>query len=185
MGDMAPFPPNAAKMISPEPEVEGLLLVVDDSPCSKRAVQYVGKFLGHRRGFQIYLFRLIPPLPPALLEFGGAEDSQLEEKLEAELRRDQENWIASARESAKPALEEAAKVLHKAGVVRNSIHIDFSYPVEIRNAAGTLLEQARAKGCHTLVIGHTAHSWLREITGGDLAEHILRHAHGVSVWLVQ
>jgi nucleotide-binding universal stress UspA family protein len=182
---MAPFPPNAAKMISPEPEVEGLLLVVDDSPCSKRAVQYVGKFLGHRRGFQIYLFRLIPPLPPALLEFGGAEDIQLEEKLEAGLRRDQENWIASTRESAKPTLEKAAKVLHKAGVVRNSIHIDFSYPTEIRNAAGTLLEQARAKSCHTLVIGHTAHSWLREMTGGDLVEQILRHAHGVSVWVVQ
>jgi nucleotide-binding universal stress UspA family protein len=182
---MAPFPPNAAKMISPEPEVEGLLLVVDDSPCSKRAVQYVGKFLAHRRGFQIYLLRLIPPLPPALLEFGGAEDIQLEEKLEAELRRDQENWIASTRESAKPALEKAAKVLHKAGVVRSSIHIDFSYPTEIRNAAGTLLEQARAKSCHTLVIGHTAHSWLREMTGGDLVEQILRHAHGVSVWVVQ
>lgn len=177
--------PDAPKMVSTEREIERLLLVVDESSGSKRAIRYVGKFLGHRRGFQIHLLYLIAPLPPELLEFGGAEDPQREKALQAELLRDQEQWITSAMTSAKPTLDEATKALRKAGIADRNIHREFSPPTEPRDAARTVLEQAKATKCHTVVIGHKAHSWFREIAGGDMAQQLLRHANDISIWVVE
>jgi hypothetical protein len=51
-----------------------LLVVLDDSVASRRAVKYVGKFVGKRRGFRVCLVQVLPPLPPELQEHGGSED---------------------------------------------------------------------------------------------------------------
>jgi nucleotide-binding universal stress UspA family protein len=167
------------------PDIARLLVVVDESPGSKRALEYTGKMLGGRRGFQIRLLQLLPPLPPELLEFGGAENPGKEAVLEKELRQQQKQWIAAAKLSAKPALNEAVKTLRKSGVAARNIQCAYSDPTDSGGTARVVLEQARATGCRTLVLGHHAHSWFREIAGGHLAEHILRHASGISVWVVQ
>ncbi len=57
-----------------------LLLVVDESRSSKRAVTYVARTIGRRRGFQLCLAHLLLPIPPALLEFGGAENPDEERR---------------------------------------------------------------------------------------------------------
>jgi hypothetical protein len=51
-----------------------LLVVLDDSVPSRDAVEYVGKFVVKRRGFRICVIHVLPPLPPELPEYGGAED---------------------------------------------------------------------------------------------------------------
>jgi nucleotide-binding universal stress UspA family protein len=160
-----------------------LLLVIDESPGSKRALEYVAGMIGRRRGFYVCLFYLLPPLPPELLEFGGAEDSRKEQKLEAALRQEQEAWIASTRESAKPAMEEAVQALHRIGL--NQIELAFSGPMESRNAADAVLDQAVANRCPTIVLGHASHSWFQELVGHHLAENLLRHAKGITIWVVQ
>ncbi len=172
-------------MVEAEHELERLLLVMDESASSVKAITYTGKMLGRRRGFEIHLLHLLSPLPPELLEFGGSENPRKEQVLQKELRRDQQQWINSARKSAEPSVEAAAKALQKAGVPSRSIVREFSYPTEPRDAASTILEYAHAHKCHTVVLGHKAHSWFRELAGADLTEHILRHASGVSVWVVQ
>lgn len=50
------------------------LIAIDDSDASRRAVKYVSKFVGRRKGFRICLVHVLRPLPPALLEHGGSED---------------------------------------------------------------------------------------------------------------
>lgn len=164
---------------------ERFLVVVDESPGSKRALDYAGAMIGSRRHFAIILLHLLPPLPPELLEFGGAENPRKEQKLEAELRSDQQAWIRSARNSAKSFLAAAIQQLHKAGVPRGKIHIAFLDPADDRDAATAVLEHARGKRCHTIVIGHASHSWFRELAGGDLAEHLLRRSKGFVLWVVQ
>ncbi|HEU5401591.1 MAG TPA: universal stress protein [Terriglobales bacterium] len=168
-----------------ERKIEHLLLVIDESPASLRAIEYTGDLLRRRQGFQFHLLHLLPPLPPELLEFGGSEDPRKEQALENELRRDQQQWIASARKSAQPSVEHAVGLLRKAGIAHRTILCEFSYPTEPRDAARTVLEHAQARKCHTVIVGHKAHSWFREIASADLAEHILRHASGSTVWVVQ
>ncbi len=172
-------------MVPKMPDIARLLVVVDESPASQRALEYTGKILRRRRGFQIRLLRLLPPLPPELLEFGGAENPGKEAALERELRQQQKQWIVTAKSSARSALDEAVKTLRKAGIAASNIQCAYSDPTEPGDTARVVLEQARAMGCYTVVLGHHAHSWFREIAGGDLTEHVLRHASGVSVWVVQ
>ncbi len=166
-------------------EVERLLLVIDGSPSCVNAVKYTAKMLGHRRGFRIHLFQLLPPLPPELLEFGGSENPRKERQLEAELRHEQQEWIASAQKLANPTLNTSVKLLNRAGISDRNVVREFSYPTEPRYAARTILDQAQADHCGTVILAHKAHSWFRELVGADLAEQILRHAHEISVWIVQ
>ncbi len=172
-------------MAQPERKIEHLLLVIDESPGSLRAVEYTGNLLRRRQGFRIHLLHLLPPLPPELLEFGGAEDPRKEQALENELRRDQQQWIASARKAAEPSVERAVGTLRKARIPSRNVLREFSCPTEPRDAARTVIEHAQTKKCHTVIVGHKAHSWFREVAGADLTEHILRAASGISVWVVQ
>lgn len=161
------------------------LVVVDASAGSKRALEYMSGVIAGRRNFAITVLQLLPPLPPELLEFGGAENSRKEQALEAKLRSDQQSYIRATRKSAQTSLAAAVDQLHKAGIPREDIQIAFTDPAADRDAATAVLEQARSKRCRTVVIGHASHSWFRELTGGDLVEHLLRRAKGIAMWVVQ
>ncbi len=50
------------------------LVSVDDSDSSIRSVTSVAEMIGTRDDFHVVLFHVLPPIPPELLEFGGAED---------------------------------------------------------------------------------------------------------------
>ncbi len=80
-------------MAQAERKIEHLLLVIDESPASVRAVEYTGNLLRRRQGFRIHLLHPLPPLPPELLEFGGAENPRKEQALENELRQDNSNGL--------------------------------------------------------------------------------------------
>src|SRR5438093_9703499 len=57
-----------------------ILIAVDDSEASYRAVTYVGSIIGGCEGFRVCLLHALSPLPRELLEFGGSEDPQQEER---------------------------------------------------------------------------------------------------------
>ena len=54
-------------------------LAVDDSEATARAVTYVASIIGGQPGFRLCLLHISAPLPPKLLEFGGAENPAEEE----------------------------------------------------------------------------------------------------------
>ncbi|MBX3334092.1 MAG: STAS/SEC14 domain-containing protein [Nitrospira sp.] len=49
------------------------LIAVDESAASLKAVSYVSQILRGRTDVHVRLLRVLPPIPPGLLEFGGAE----------------------------------------------------------------------------------------------------------------
>jgi hypothetical protein len=65
----------------------GLLLGLGESPADRRAVAYVARLLGRRRGFRVYVVYVLPEFPSSLREHGGAGDPEAEERLSAALRR--------------------------------------------------------------------------------------------------
>ena len=131
-----------------------LLVVVDESSSSKSAVEYVARMLRRRRGFQLCLAHFLPPLPPILLEFGGAEDPEKERRLDAQLKTEQQQWIAAARKKAEPALDWARSRLRKAGVPAASLITQFSDPASEQDSVNEeILELARRNKCHTIVVG--------------------------------
>lgn len=164
-----------------------LLLVVDDSPSSRAAVDYVGEVLGHRRGFQVSLAHFLPPLPPILLEFGGSENPEEEKQLDTLLQRDQQQWVETERKKAEPALNWARDRLRKAGLPATSLTAQFSDPVHEQDSASQeILDQARRNGCRTIVVGRRSLSWFRRITAGkDLAEQLVERGKNLTVWIVE
>ncbi len=170
--------------MTPVSTIERLLLFVDESSATNRAVRYVAKLIGQRRGFHVFLMHLLPPLPPELMEFGGSENPRKEQQLEVQLRNQQEQWIASRKAAVRPALDHAQKSLRNGGIPTQEIAFSFSDPREGRDAAGAILEMARDKHCRTIVVAHESHSWFREVFGGHLAEELVRKAKGFTVWVV-
>lgn len=163
-----------------------LLLIVDASPSSKSAVEYVAKILGHRRGFQVCLAHLLPPLPPILMEFGGAENPDKERQLDAQLHRDQQQWINTAKRKAEPTLDRARGRLRQAGLPAISLSTQFSDPAHEQDSAKEILELARWNSCRTIVVGRRSLSWLKSITAGkDLAEKLVRQGKDLTIWIVE
>lgn len=164
-----------------------LLVVVDESPSSVAAVEYVAQVLGHRRGFEVCLVHFLPPLPPILMEFGGSENPDEERQLYTRLYKDQQQWIETARKKAEPALTSARVRLRQAGLPATSLTTQFSDPAdEQASASKEILVQARRNNCRTIVVGRRSLSWFRRITGGkDLAEQLAEQAKNLTVWIVE
>lgn len=164
-----------------------LLLVVDESPSSEGAVEYLANVLGHRRGFQVCLAHFLPPLPPILMEFGGAENPDKEALLDAQLHRDQQQWIDAAKRKAEPALHWARSRLRHAGVPATSLTTQFSDPAHEQDGVSKeILELARRNSCRTVVVGRRSLSWFRRIrVGKDLAEQLVEQGKNLTVWVVE
>jgi nucleotide-binding universal stress UspA family protein len=163
------------------------MLVVEDSPSSRAAVEYVAEVLGHRRGFHVSLAHFLPPLPPILLEFGGSENPEKEKQLDTQLHRDQQQWVDIERKKAEPALNWARGRLRKAGLPAASLTSQFSDPAhEQESASQEILDQARRNGCRTIVVGRRSLSWFRRITAGkDLAEQLVEQGKNLTIWIVE
>jgi nucleotide-binding universal stress UspA family protein len=72
----------------------------------------------------------------------------------------------------------------QAGVAAPRIFAYVFSPLDARRAADEVLVLARDHRCGTVVVGHRAHSWLRGLGGGDLADQLVRRAKGYAVWVI-
>ena len=162
-----------------------LLVVVDETKASKRAVSYVAQIVGRRRGFKVCLARTLSDIPASLIEYGGAKNPDEEEKLDDELHAEQKHWVFEAQKNAQPALNRACAVLRKGGLAAGAIEEQFCYPADGRARGGEILELARKHKCHTVVVGSDSLSWLRQLLGSDPVEELLRRGKGFTIWIVE
>jgi nucleotide-binding universal stress UspA family protein len=166
-------------------DTDRLLVVVDSTDASRRALQYVGRMLARRQRVSCHLAYIGSGLPPELLESGGSESPDREEQIEADLRLAQRRWAAASNKNANRILRAARTTLRRAGIAAARIHVCSPPPLD----AGTpvhdvVVRLAREEACQTIVVGHQAHSWLRGLGGGHLAEQLVRQAKGLTVWVV-
>ena len=162
-----------------------LLVVVDNSLASMRAVAYVAQTLCGRRGFRICLAHTLPSPPAGMMEFAGAKGPGKEEWLEARLHASRALWASTAKRKASASLEHAYAELRRAGFARGEIEIHFCYPSDRRNAPKEILTLARELGCHTIVVGRRSLSWLREFLQTNPADEIVRLGNGFTTWVVK
>ena len=162
-----------------------ILVVLDDSEASMRAVRYAAKFAGRRKRFSVCLVHVLPPLPPALREHGGSSNSAEERRLDIALRVEQDRWIAAAKERAQESLKQAGMLLRKGGVPGSAVQTLFCEPGEPEETADTLLRMANECQCRTVVVGRQSVSWFHELFSQDISEELLRRGKGFCVWAVE
>jgi len=156
-----------------------ILLAIDDSPASIRAVTYVAHLVGRRRGFRFCVVHVLPPFPPQWLEHGGTETSA------KDLKAEQQLWLAAVKKTYQKGLDEARVSLRKAGIPTGAIQLLFCEPAEGRDAADDILQMARECKCDTVVVGRDSVSWFHELFSQQLSEEILRRGKGFSVWAIE
>lgn len=161
-----------------------ILLAADDSEASGRAVRYVADMLGRLGDAHVHLFHVLPPIPPELLEFGGAEDPGTERRLSDKLKQAQSEWVDRAKAEAEPVMEKARAVLSRAGIAPGRVSEEFSPSIHRPDLPREILEAARRARCDTIVVGRTSLSWLKEQMGHHVGEALVKKAEEVTIWVV-
>lgn len=162
-----------------------ILIAVDDSEATNRAVAYVAMMIGGKRGFRVRLVHVLPPLPPELMEFGGAENPVVEEEKEAAMHESQARWLKDAEKTAAPVFESARAVLRQARVPMRSVTTYCCPAVPGENVVTDLLEDARTNTCGTVVIGRESFTGLRRFFAHHFADELVRQGHGLTIWVVE
>jgi nucleotide-binding universal stress UspA family protein len=162
-----------------------ILVAVDDSKASMRAVSYVASIIQAKREYAVCLLHVLRPVPPELMEFGGSEDPEREEKLEQELKDKREQWIEKAKTQASPILKKAKSAFKKAGIPANAVKTEFWISTNGEGVAGDILDAARLNKCNTVVVGRKSFSWLKKIFSHHVADELIRKAHDLTVWVVE
>ena len=164
---------------------QNILIAIDRLDPSLQAVEYVGEMVGDRKGLSVYLFHVLPPFPPSLLEFGGAEDPQKEVVLSQQLRDDQALWVADAIESAQPWFERAKETLQWSHVSMEMVHSKVSPSIHKPDLVRDILEAAKNLHCGTIVVGRDSFPSFQEMHRRHVGEELVEKGKGFAVWVVE
>jgi hypothetical protein len=115
------------------------LLVVDATKASTRVLQYVGRVTAGFVGPELLLAYISPQPPPELLETGGAEAPEREERLGSNLRSKRRGWMAVADRKNWRLLRAAEATLRGAGVAWPRISAYVSSLLDARKAVDEVL----------------------------------------------
>ena len=159
-----------------------ILVAVDESENSNRAVKYVGSLLRETPDTAVTLFHVLKPMPRGLLEHGGSENPATEARLSEQLRQDQEAWIRQEAERECPFLIKAFETLTQSGFDRSRVALRIGHEDDI---ARNILEEARNGKHETIVVGRHGSSGIKRLFGGGVTDQLLRDAKGFAIWVVE
>jgi len=163
---------------------KNILVAVDDSDASNRAVTYIAQIVDGRKEFKIVLFHVPASMSPQLLEFGGAENPAHEQRAKAELSAAQASWAEEVERAAQPIFARAKTRLRDAHIAEEAIKTEIFMPPGERSLDTSILEAARAHECSTVVVGREAFSWLRELFQTHVADKMIEQADDLTLWIV-
>ena len=159
-----------------------ILVAVDDSEHSERALRYVGTLLRDTRDVHVTLFHVLKPMPRELLEHGGSENPTEEVRLAKELLQEQENWIRAESAIEYPILVKALELFGKTGFPLDRVTLKFGHE---DNIAHTILDEARKGGHGTIVVNRHGSNGIKRFFGGSITDQLLREANGFTLWVVE
>jgi len=161
---------------------ERILLALDDSDASRRALGFVAREAAAGPPVRVTVGTVRRPLPPELLESRGAEDPVDEERIECGLRARQQRAAGAAVDDAARTLADARTTLERAGVAEvDAASIDGTG----HDVAERIVALADATGCRTIVVGRSSFPWLAELLREHVADRLREIAGGRTVHVVE
>jgi nucleotide-binding universal stress UspA family protein len=147
---------------------KNILIAVDDSDNSRRAVFYVAQMLGGVGGFKVAVLHVLAE---------AEEDyfSTLEEK---------EKWFSQYAKKVEAMLENYRQILLQAGFDPKDVSV--RSPVRYcPSMAECILAERDTTQYHTLVVGRQGLSRSEEFLFGSVSSKIVNHAKNCTVWVVE
>jgi nucleotide-binding universal stress UspA family protein len=164
---------------------KNILVAIDDSEASIRAMTYVATMLGARRGFRVLLVHVLPPVPPKFYEFGGSEDPEKERQLEAELHAAKAQWIEAEQHTSEAVFARAKDIFRSAHVPASAIETQCFPSSSGRDVVEDILQEAHTRHCDTIVVGRESFTGLKKLVTPHIADTLVRRGHGLTVWIVE
>jgi nucleotide-binding universal stress UspA family protein len=161
-----------------------ILLAVDGSEHSERAVRYVAKLVGRQPDCRVHLLHVVEPMPPAALETRGSNDPAEEDRQGAALEAAERRWIEEHASGSTQMLEALRAILLEAGLGAEQVSTGARAPMPEDKVADVLLAEARAQGHGTIVVGRRALPWYREMFARHVGDALLEHLEGRALWVI-
>jgi len=145
-----------------------LLIAVDESDSSRRAVLYVADFLGGFPGFAVTLISIVPDPEE---DFYDSQD-----ELSA--------WIKQKLATANNMLENYKQILMQSGFPEDKVRFR-SCVGETVSLADAILETRCDLTCCTVVVGSHHKTKAEEFLFGSTSSKLVHEAKGCAVWVVE
>ncbi len=145
-----------------------VLIAVDESDSSKRAVLYVADFLGGGRGFIVTVVNFVI-LPGE--EFFKSEEEQAE-------------WVEKTRIRANNMLEKYRQILIQSGFPEEKV-LTKVLVKDCSSIADCILEEQRKLGACTVVVARRKLSRQEEFLLGSTSNRLLHMPKNCSVWIIE
>jgi nucleotide-binding universal stress UspA family protein len=165
------------------PTNQRILIGVDASEASRRAVDYVADMLGGRHGFHVGLVHL--ELPPKMLEWGGSEDSNIEDDVSSERAKVYQKLEEKTIKNGQQMLEKLKGILTERGIDVTALLVRFEEPLDRKHIAHDILTIAKERGYGTIVVGRHLFSGLKRLFGHHVGEELVRTGKGVTIWVIE
>jgi nucleotide-binding universal stress UspA family protein len=146
---------------------KNILIAVDDSDNSQRAVSYVARLLGGMEGYKVAVLHV---MPEAEEDYFPTDDEK-------------KKWLSQYAQKVEVMLEDYRQILIQGGFNAN----DVSLRSPLRycpSMAECILAERDATEYHTLVVGRQGISRSEEFLFGSVSSKIVNHAKNCTVWVV-
>ena len=145
-----------------------LLIAVDESDSSRRAVMYVADFLGGFPGFTVTLISIIPE--PEEDFFNSDEEMNV--------------WIKGKADAANKMLANYKQVLMQSGFPEEKVRFR-SCVGEAKSFSDAILETRCDLTCCTVVVGRHHKTKTEEFLFGSTSNRLIHEAKNCAVWVVE
>lgn len=150
-----------------EPE-RNILLSIDNSDNSTRAVQYLGKIVGQSRLYRVTVLNIVEDMG---VDFFPSADEK-------------EKHLAAQNQAADRLLTEAHNLLISCGIPEECIGTEKTV-AKNGYIAETIIQRARQNKNGTLVVGRRGISKKEEFLFGSVSSKIVSYAKNCTVWVVE
>jgi len=178
-GDQSLYTPGQA--LNSHASAKTILIAVDDSDESARALHYVGSLLRDIRDVNVTLFHVLNPMPRELMEHGGSENPETEHHLGEQLRKDQEEWIRTEGAIEYPILVTAMERLGQTGFPLDHVTLKLGHE---RDIADSIMDEARAGGYGTVVVTRYGPTGTKRLFSSRITDRLVRDLSGVALWVL-
>ena len=145
-----------------------LIIAVDESESSERAVKYVAYLAGGLPGFRVTVFNLVADPGE---DFFESDDERAD-------------WIRQAEQRAAELLEKYRVMLISGGFEPSDVSVD-TRTKTFTSLAESIFEEAERVSASTVVLGRKEKPRQMEFLFGSTTDRLVRQARNCAIWIVE
>lgn len=159
--------------------MKNVLVGIDGSEDSLKAVEFVGKFFSGNSDLKITLFHVLPEVPAGLWEEGHILSGQEQAKREDII----DKWLNNQKLKIEPVFKTARDTLVKSSI--NPQQIETKATPEFTDVAESILDEAQNGGYQVMILGRRGLSNMRRFLMGSVTEKVMHHGTGLALCIVE